>query len=229
MRRRLPLLAFVLVAAGCASALRFGPAGEYEVRRGDTLYSIAFRHGLDYRELARWNGIAPPYLIAPGQVLTLAGPGATATAAAPDGTRTASAERAPPAVAAPSGPVAPLRWARPVTGRVLAGFRAGGSATKGIDFDGRRGDAILAAADGRVVYAGSGLAGYGKVIIVKHDERWLSAYAHLDEFVAQEGEHVQRGQRIAAMGLGPGQRPMLHFEIRLDGRPVDPVRLLPAP
>jgi lipoprotein NlpD len=110
---------------------------------------------------------------------------------------------------------------------VVAGFDAASPTGKGVDIVGERGADVRAAADGRVVYVGSGLVGYGRVIIVKHDDRYLSAYARNDDFLVAEGATVKRGQRIATMGLGPGQRPMLHFEIRLDGRAVDPQRLLP--
>jgi len=106
-------------------------------------------------------------------------------------------------------------------------YSAANPTGKGIDIAGKYGDDVRAASDGRIVYVGSGLVGYGKVIIVKHDDRYLSAYAHNDEYLVREGEAVKRGQRIATMGLGPGQRPMLHFEIRLDGRAIDPQRLLP--
>jgi lipoprotein NlpD len=222
MRAGALALAALLLVAGCARALRFDAPGLYTVRSGDTLYSIAFRHGLDYRELARLNAIRPPYRLRPGDVLRLSGSAAAAAPAPASAPSTPAAPRR-----APVAPAATLRWAWPAPGELIAEYRAGSANAKGIDVAGGRGDAIVSAADGRVVYAGSGLVGYGKVIIVKHDDRWLSAYAHLDEFHAREGEQVQRGQRIASMGLGPGQRPMLHFEIRLDGNPVDPLPLLP--
>ena len=127
----------------------------------------------------------------------------------------------------PSGPPAKLAWSWPADGRVTAAFNAAKPTGKGLDIAGTHGGDVRAAADGRVVYVGSGLVGYGKVIIVKHDDRHLSAYAHNEGFLVREGEAVRRGQRIATIGLGPGQRPMLHFEIRLDGRAIDPQRLLP--
>jgi len=109
----------------------------------------------------------------------------------------------------------------------LAGFGTPGSAGKGLDIGGRSGDPVRAAADGKVVYAGSGLIGYGKLIIVKHNDTFLSAYGHNRTILVREGVLVKAGQKIAEMGEGPGKKPLLHFEIRLDGEPVDPIRYLP--
>ena len=212
------LLCTLLLA--CSSAVRFqeDAIGTYTVRRGDTLYSIAWRNGLDWRSLAQWNGVSAPYSIALGQKLRLTAPPAAGAA------RTAPA-RAPSVPS--SGPPSRLAWSWPADGRVVAAFRDGSATGKGIDIAGVLGADVRAASDGKVVYVGSGLVGYGKVIIVKHDDRYLSAYAHNDRFLVGEGDLVKRGQRIAAMGIGSGQRPLLHFEIRLDGRAVDPARLLP--
>jgi lipoprotein NlpD len=223
---RLGLALLLLVLAGCSSALRFeqDPPGVHTVRRGDTLYSIAFRNQLDWKELASWNGIGPPYTISVGQKLKLVAPPSTASAPRGGG-KTPSRPR--PAPKQPSAPPPTRGWAWPSDGAIVARFRAGVASAKGIDIAGKLGDAVRAAGDGRVVYVGSGLIGYGKVIIVKHDDRYLSAYAHNDSFLVAEGDAVTRGQRIATMGLGPGQRPLLHFEIRLDGRAVDPLPLLP--
>ena len=208
----------VLALAACSSAVRFEPEtpGYHTVRKGDTLYSIAFRNELNWRELADWNRIDPPYTIDVGQKLRLSAP-LTITTVPPKGSTAPKPVPRPPL---PSGPPSKLGWIWPADGRNAVGG-------KGIDVAGSRGNEVRAAADGRVVYVGSGLVGYGKVIIVKHDDRYLSAYAHNDGFLVREGEAVKRGQRIATMGLGPGQRPMLHFEIRLDGRAVDPQKLLP--
>lgn len=222
MRR---LLALVLVAslAACSGAVRFEPdtPGFHKVRKGDTLYSIAFRNELNWRELADWNGIDAPYTIEIGQTLRLTKPLTITTVPPPrPGGSTTTAPRPAPRPPLPSGPPSKLAWAWPADGRATIGG-------KGIDIAGSFGAEVRAAAEGRVVYVGSGLVGYGKVIIVKHDDRYLSAYAHNEDFLVREGEAVKRGQRIATMGLGPGQRPMLHFEIRLDGRAVDPQNLLP--
>ena len=190
---------------------------EYTVRPGDTLYSIAFRNGLDWRDVARWNGIeGPGYLIRVGRKLTLTG------SAASIGVVSSATDRGAES-AAPTGAAVPtaVKFQWPARGEVVP------SDGKGIAIHGKVGDDIVAAAAGRVVYTGSGLIGYGRLIIVKHDSRWLSAYAHNDEILVREGDEVVAGQRIARMGEGPGRRAMLHFEIRVDGRAVDPVRQLP--
>jgi lipoprotein NlpD len=225
-------LVFALVAllAACAGAVRFQPEtpGYYTVRKSDTLYSIAFRNELNWRELAYWNDIDPPYTLTIGQQLRLTSPatGPQVVAAPGAAPPPPGKKRAPPPL--PSGPPSKLGWGWPADGRITAVFNAANPTGKGVDIAGTFGADVRAASDGRVVYVGSGLVGYGKVIIVKHDDRYLSAYAHNDDFLVHEGEAVKRGQRIAMMGLGPGQRPMLHFEIRLDGRAIDPQRLLPA-
>ena len=208
----------------------------HEVRRGDTLYSIAWRYGLDYREVARWNGIGAGYLIHPGQVLHLSPQGAAPDAApatrerivaAPADTRPAPVAVTPTEAAAAMPAMSDKAWHWPAKGKLLARF--GDAATgKGITIGGAVGDDILAAADGRVVYAGSGLIGYGKIIIVKHSEEFLSAYGHNDIIHVREGEQVRRGDRIASMGRGPGNEPLLHFEIRVNGQAVDPMKYLPS-
>ncbi|GIX35623.1 MAG: peptidoglycan-binding protein LysM [Lysobacteraceae bacterium] len=247
------------------------PAGLYEVVRGDTLYGIAFRHGLDYRELAALNGIRPPYTIYPGQRLRL-GPaspqgspparagaqGASVLAQAGGGTgsdrapstpapRAGQAGRPPaapagasaagpagaaarPSVSAPEGNATangPLRWQWPAEGALVGRFVAGDPTRQGIAIAGRSGDPVRAAADGVVVYSGSGLIGYGELVIVKHDDTWLSAYGHNRKRLVAEGERVRAGQPIAEMGRTGATRDMLHFEIRRNGKPVDPLGLLP--
>lgn len=190
------------------------PSGEYTVRAGDTLYSIAFRHGLDWRDVARWNGVeGPGYLIRVGQRLRLSGAASTAP--------TTAAVRTPAPVTRESPVRSDITFRWPARGEVVPGDG------KGIAIHGKVGDDVVAAAAGRVVYTGSGLIGYGRLIIVKHDSRLLSAYAHNDEILVREGEEVSAGQRIARMGEGPGRRAMLHFEIRIDGQAVDPMRHLP--
>lgn len=227
-------VAVVAVVAGCGGrALKWEP-DSYVVREGDTLYSIAFRHGLDHRDLARWNQLGQGKLIYPGQVIRLVpAPGgaeksakAPAPAAARTRTGSASSSRAPPPTShAAMQPVARWRW--PAAGPVVVGYGDSGGIGEGISIGGKRGDAVLAAAEGRVVYSGSGLIGYGKLIIVKHNDTFLSAYGHNDTLFVDEGDLVKSGQRIAAMGEGPGRRPVLHFEIRLNGEPVDPLTYLP--
>jgi lipoprotein NlpD len=249
-----------------ASSLPSG-ARETVVSRGDTLYGIAFRHGLDWREVARLNGIAPPYTIYPGQRLKLSAGTrpAPATASRPaTTTRTAPATREPPRPVASSPPPASqppatrpaqpaatsppaasttpppastppaapapagaLRWQWPADGQLISRFVAGDPTRQGIDIAGNAGQPVLAAADGEVVYSGSGLVGYGELIIIKHSDSWLSAYGHNRRRLVNEGERVRGGQQIAEMGRSGASRDMLHFEIRRDGRPVDPLAHLP--
>jgi lipoprotein NlpD len=219
------------------------------VRRGDTLYSIAWRSGRDFRSLARWNRIPPPYTIYPGQVLTLTP--ATRPAPAPAKPRQASPSRTttsskpaaapprpantskpkdvakPPPASQPASRSGPLRWNWPVTGPLLSSYSARDPSRKGIKIGGRPGQPVRAAEGGRVVYSGSGLIGYGQLIIIKHNDNYLSAYGHNAKLLVKEGEQVARGKHIADMGRSNEGRPMLHFEIRRDGRPVDPLGLLP--
>lgn len=216
------LLAAALLA-GCSSETRRAPQPDhYTVRAGDTLYSIATRHGLDYRDVARWNGIGRDYRIYPGQQLRLRPPAGRAAAATP-----ARPPAAPePAPARPAG-LPPPPWTWPVqAGRVVGPVRQP-SGGVGLRIDGELGQPVLAAADGRVVYTGSGLRGYGQLVIISHERGWLSAYGHNSSVLVQESEQVRAGQRIATMGLGPAQQPMLYFELRVDGRPVDPLTQLP--
>ncbi len=216
------------------------------VRKGDTLYAIAWEHGLDYNDLASWNAIAPPYVIYPGQRLRLAAPaGGIARVPVPEPPVSHPVPRpsAPsrPRATAPSGArtpvhrgtvkrVAPhskqmLSWTWPARGRVVRGYQDAGN--KGVDIAGPLGAPVYAAAAGRVVYSGSGLIGYGKLIIVKHNKNYLSAYAHNRSLLVKEGDTVKGGQRIARMGQTGARRVELHFEIRKDGKPVDPLRYLP--
>jgi len=203
--------------AGCAGEPRRAAPATYVVRGGDTLYSIAWRHALDFRDLARWNGIAADYRIAVGQVLRLAPRDASAPAGAAGGARPAPA-------ALPAAP--PPHWLWPADGAVAGSVRQPQGGV-GLAIAGVAGQEVRAAAAGRVVYTGAGLRAYGQLVIIKHDEAWISAYGYNREVSVAEGETVHAGQRIAAMGLGPGQQPQLYFEIRLNGRPVDPAGQLP--
>jgi lipoprotein NlpD len=205
----------------------------HTVRRGETLYAIAWRYGTDFRSLARVNGIASPYTIYPGQRLRLRASRKPATETSARTSRPAKKPSKPSNAApgkrrgsapAPSPSVA--RWSWPAKGAVIGRF--GGSGGKGIDIGGRAGAPVKASAAGRVVYSGSGLRGYGKLIIIKHNERYLSAYAHNKKLHAKEGDKVQSGQRIAEMGQSDTDRIKLHFEIRRDGKPVDPLKHLPG-
>lgn len=225
---------------------------QYRVRRGDTLYAIAFRYGLDYRQLARNNSINNRYEIYPGQVLDLkarkasAPPprqAATSTSAQKATTSQQGAAKKPaPAAsrkpAASSGgtakkPVATvaanrvLSWRWPGKGRILQGFSASGKVNKGINIAGQRGDPVYAAESGKVVYAGSGLLGYGNLVIINHNQQFLSAYAHNSRILVKESDMVKVGDKIAEIGSSGTTRNMLHFEIRRDGQPVNPMKYLP--
>jgi len=205
------------------------------VRGGDTLYSIAWDAGVDYRDLARWNGIRAPYVIHPGDRLWLK------PRPAPRRPPQRKAQPAPPpqppaqsppatARAAPAKPARPAPrfagWSWPVNGPVIRGYSTQ-RGNKGVDFGGRRGQPVRAAGAGRVVYQGSGLRGYGRLIIIKHNETFLSAYAHNEKILVKEGDAVRKGQAIATMGDSGTDRVKLHFEIRRHGKPVNPLHYLP--
>ncbi len=205
--------------AGCTNPLNWPTphrAGTYVVRPGDTLYSIAWHYRLDYRQVASWNGIAPPYLIYPGERLLLQEPGPAL--AGPVRRRT---RPAPLAQHHYGGP-----WVWPAAGSVVGSFSGQGLNGSGVTIAGRDGETVVAAHAGRVVYAGSGLPGYGRLIIIRNDPEYLSAYAFNRKVIVQEGMIVQAGQPIARMGTRHG-RPLLHFEIRRDGVPINPLALLP--
>lgn len=188
------------------------PTGFHVVQPGDTLYGIAFENGLDYKELADWNGLADPNLILAGARLRLTPPPRTAVSATPQ----------PPAE--PQSAV--VAWDWPARGTLLKNYdEANGS--KGIDIAGQKGSPVRAAASGRVMYAGDGLRGYGKLIIIKHSDSLLSAYAHQERILVAEGERVALGHPVGTMGDSDAQRVKLHFEIREYGKPVDPLRYLP--
>lgn len=287
------LLSVVMLLQGCGGPVVRAPVGKplsrgastpkatgaavYTVRKGDTLYGIAWANGVDFRTIASINGISAPYTIYPGQRLQLtdgrrratrstrsatvrsndqrvarttggasgsqpravtqardtrrdtrsqqgssdggrsgATAGSVSTRAAPEG-RTPSTERYPARIS---------RWHWPSSGRLVRGF--GTSGNKGIDIAGHEGQKIYAAAAGRVVYSGSGLRGYGNLIIIKHNERFLSAYGHNRANHVQEGQTVAAGEHIADMGMSGTKDIKLHFEIRRDGKPVDPIRYLPG-
>ena len=194
------------------------------VQRGDTLYSIAWDAGVDYRDLAGWNDIAPPYLIRPGQTIRLRpGKGAGHRVA-----RTPAPEpsRSPAPDTGSSAQMGESTWVWPVKGPVIRKFSRI-SANPGIDIAGKSGETVKSAADGRVVYTGDGLRGYGELIIVKHNDTFLSAYAHNRKILVQEGDQVRRGQPIAEMGSTGTNRVKLHFEIRENGVAVNPLQYLP--
>jgi lipoprotein NlpD len=327
------LAVFALILAGCASnppapvedlsiganvthaaretSSRQSNSGSYRVLRGDTLYAIAFKHGLDYRDLAAWNRIVSPYRIYAGQELRLSAsamaskpaipvsdhaPDHAPTAVAPDRVvattagvppatpqnlhvdnatpppqapapavgfqpvetatpaevqpqavaatlpapvdvppKAAPAAAVPPSVAPakPNESVAELNaggvsWRWPGDGKIIGTYVSGDQTKQGVDIAGKAGDPVQAAADGEVVYSGNGLLGYGELIIVKHNASFLSAYGHNRKRLVQEGDRVKAGQRIAEMGSSASARDELHFEIRKNGKPVNPLDYLPV-
>jgi len=229
-----------------------GRPATFVVRPGDTLVRIALETGQNWRDIARWNGMDNLNVLEVGQVLRVLPPEAeTATVAtrpvaapgrvearpleprpeAPAASAAAAATTAAPTPAPPAPPAAvrdpegDLNWIWPAAGSVLVPFDEARS--KGLAIGGKAGDPVLAAADGRVVYAGSGLRGYGNLVIVKHNNTFLSAYAHNQSLLVKEDQAVVRGQKIAEMGSSDASRVQLHFEIRRQGKPVDPARYLP--
>lgn len=246
--RAAALLLILGLLGGCAtggpapvgdrSSARAPSTGYHVVQRGDTLYSIAWRYGRDWRDLASRNRIPAPYVIRPGDRIRLDGVAARTTAAAPPtatASRPAPTPRSEPAPSRPAQPARPapvpaanLDWTWPVEGEIVRGFAVGGSRpNQGLDIRAREGAALQASAAGEVVYAGSGLRGYGQLVIVKHDEHWLSAYAHNSPTLVREGQRVGRGEQLAVLqGSGEHSR-LVHFEIRRQGSPVDPVTILP--
>lgn len=278
MKRLLILVTLILTA--CSGGKAVAPLGHYDsrapqqqartqapanapfsytVRKGDTLYSISFRYGMDYRDLARVNGIGPPYTIYVGQKLKFKG---TPTAQRPrvaasqpkaatpppksvPKTRTTTAAKPKPAPSqpkptvakaaessskpippAPSGTATPA-WRWPTKGPLLSSFSDAAATRKGIKIAGKAGQDVIASAAGRVVYSGNGLPRYGNLLIIKHNDVYLSAYAHNQSLLVKEGDSVQAGQKIATLGRTGTQRDQLHFEIRRNGQPVDPMRYLP--
>ncbi len=217
---------------------------------GDTLFSIAWRYGLKYEDLAKYNGIGAPYIIRPSQVIrldlqaatstTIGKPSITAPKNAPVSAKKETASANNSVVQRKENKTykvdltnktiaksdAPL-WRWPTRGIILSSFQGNDGFNKGIDLGGKLGEPVLAAATGQVVYAGSGLRGYGKLLIIKHNETFLSAYAHNERLRVKEGDLVKVGQVIADMGSSGTDRVKLHFEIRRDGTPVDPLKYLP--
>lgn len=214
-----------------------GKPGYYTVQRGDTLTRIGLDHGQGWRDLVRWNQLANPDVIEVGQVLRISPPGGAVETAGvvvrPIAPASSSSSSVTPAktepVQAPASPVANddgLGFIWPANGALIAGFDE--AKNKGLDIAGKAGDPIVAAADGQVVYAGAGLRGYGNLIILKHNNTFLTAYAHNQALLVKEDQKVRKGQKIAEMGKSDADRVKLHFEVRRQGKPVDPAKLLPA-
>ncbi|NKJ45886.1 peptidase [Burkholderia sp. SG-MS1] len=219
MMKRLACTSLLAVLAACGSA-PVGP-GFYQVERGDTLSKIARSNRQSVQSIVRWNNLTNPDSIEVGQVLRVAPPGGAASASG--AVRSASAAPRPaPAESAPASTIS-LVW--PADGTVIRRFN--GANSKGIDISAAAGTPVVAAASGTVVYAGNGLRGYGNLLILKHDSEYLSAYAHNRVLLVKEGESVKRGQKIAEMGDTDTDRVMLHFELRYQGRSIDPSQALP--
>jgi lipoprotein NlpD len=232
-----------------------GKPGYYSVKPGDTLIRIGLDTGQNWRDIVRWNSIENPNIIEVGQVLRVVQPGDSALAmvrpvsSGSTGTGTSAIALTPvqaasapvqaasapkPVASAPAVVLAPVAatgeddvaWIWPAQGSLIAGFDE--AKNKGFDISGKAGDAVIASADGRVVYAGAGLRGYGNLIILKHNNTFLTAYAHNQTLLVKEDQSVKKGQKIAEMGNSDADRVKLHFEIRRQGKPVDPARYLPA-
>ena len=227
-----------------------GKAGYYTVKPGDTLIRIGLDTGQNFRDIVRWNNLENPNLIEVGQVLRVVAPVSTTAdngvvtrpvasgsvstttvaapakpaSSAPGTTATAAAPAASPAPAASAGED-DIAWIWPAQGSLIAGFDE--AKNKGYDISGKAGDPVVASADGRVVYSGAGLRGYGNLIILKHNNTFLTAYAHNQTLLVKEDQSVKKGQKIAEMGNSDADRVKLHFEIRRQGKPVDPARYLP--
>lgn len=214
----------------------------HTVAKGETLYSIAWRYNLDYQNLAKANAIDKGFRIYPGQRLRLVdviSPVNQVVAKKPKlvkpspkkpPPKKARSKKETPKVArkSPSKTYSkPKAWLWPASGKLLSGFQSNKGLNKGIDIRGNMGEPVLAAEAGKVVYSGDGLRGYGKLLIIKHNEKYLSAYAHNRRLLISEGAYVSRGQKIAEMGSSGTDTVKLHFEIRYDGRPVNPLNYLP--
>lgn len=247
-------LLLALLLEGCGS---LGTQGHkrsyitYKVRPGDTLYSISWRYGYDHREVAAWNKIKRPYDIYPGQKLVIitSNKKTKAPYGKPHSPKGSAVEKAPPAKS--KAPVKPsvataathsksektvnkpkqaanrkIVWQWPAKGKLITKFNPA-TGDKGLDIEGKKGQTVKAAASGDVVYSGKGLIGYGNLIIIKHNETYLSAYGHNRRLLAREGQKVKKGEKIAEMGGTNKDGPILHFEIRKLGKPINPLWYLP--
>ncbi|MCO4784659.1 MAG: peptidoglycan DD-metalloendopeptidase family protein [Marinomonas atlantica] len=215
--------------------------GVYRVNSGDTLFSIAFSFGLDYRQVAKINNIVAPYTIYPNQKIRLKGSvirpstktrtvaktTSTQQKSVPKNTtvKVNSPTKTVSTVKIPDKKVSSWRW--PISGSVTRGFSNAGVSSKGIDIRGKDAEHVKAAADGVVVYAGNGLIGYGNLVIVKHNEVYLSAYAYNERILVKEKQSVRSGDSLAIIGGKGTDKPLLHFEVRRDGQPIDPLKVLP--
>ena len=205
---------------GCTPTIVEYTPRMHVVRAGETLQVIAWRYGLDVRNLSQWNRIEDPNLIFVNQQLNLIPRDGDRTVSVLRNSQQSELTSTQSVLPAPS-------WLWPVKGPLLSTYGSDSGTGKGIGIGGEVGSGIRAAATGRVVYAGDGLIGYGQLLIIQHNPTYLSAYGHNDRLIVSEGDSVEQGQVIAAMGIGPGRQPQLHFEIRRNGGSVDPLAYLP--
>lgn len=208
------------------------PPTIYTVKKGDTLYSISWRYGIDYKILAKVNNIHLPYLLSIGQTLQFKALKPIKTVNKPPVKATIKPTRSATKPIKPTTTVKPtahtkLTWKWPTKGKIISRYSTKANNRKGIKIAGKAGQSIVAAAAGKVVYGGNGLPRYGKLLIVKHNDVYLSAYAHNSKLLVKEGDHVKAGQKIATLGSTGTKRNQLHFEVRRNGKPVDPMRFLP--
>ncbi len=247
------ILIITIILTSCSQNTHYAPVSDtgqppsrqlshHVVAKGETLYSIAWRYNLDFHKLARANGIGSDYRIYPGQKLALK---ESVTSPKPRSTPPPKVVKEPPKLVTKKKARSknetrphnrsleekklslPITWEWPAQGKLIAGFQSNKGLNKGIDIRGNLEEPVIAASSGIVVYAGDGLRGYGKLVIVKHSEKYLSAYAHNHRILVDEGDEVKQGQKIAAMGSSGTDSIKLHFEIRYDGKPVDPLKYLP--
>lgn len=246
-RQVFKILSIVVLLSACSSSTNQAPVqdrtspsssklGYHLVAKGETLYSIAWRYGIDYKKLAKANGVGRSFTIYPGQKIYLnktvikTQPTKLASKSPskktnPQRSKSTTSSQKKAQVSLPSN--GSLKWQWPTQGRIIARFSSLKSLNKGIDIKGGLGEPVVAAAPGIVVYAGSGIRGYGNLLIIKHDERFLSAYAHNSRLLVKEDEVIKAGQKIAEIGNSGTDQSKLHFEIRRDGKPIDPLRYLP--
>ena len=232
----------IITLAGCSTTQNYAPVRPYQrdlvnsdkyyiVKQGDTLYSIGFRSGHGYKRLSDWNKIPPPYILKVGRKIKLfeykqrprsekrsRGKKTVSTKVRSSSQKTSTNSNN-------NKKVLKLHWQWPIQGKVLKTFSQTGG--KGIDIDGKLGQKVRSAASGKIVYSGSGLKGYGNLLIIKHNYLYLSAYANNRRLLVKEGQHVKKGQVIAEVGRVGGKQTSLHFEIRKNGNPVNPVKYLP--
>ena len=230
-------------ASSFGSAAMANSGSVYKVKKGDTLYSISFRYGMDYKELAKINHIQSPYNIYVDQkiyfkqtkqaissnktVVKQKSATNTKTTKWQPATPTKQPAKQPPPATPSASANQNLNWRWPTVGKVISTYSVSSPGRKGIDIAGKSGQAVIASASGKVVYSGNGLPRYGNLLIIKHNDVYLSAYAHNKTLLVKEGQYVEAGQNIATLGRSGAQREQLHFEIRRNGKPVDPLRFLP--